>query len=625
MFALWLSLALAAPTFQYERRIGQRIDRGPGRMNYPSGITVDAVSGDVYVNDLLFNRIQRFSANGTFITQWNRNKTLGIDWDPVTQTLWAAVWEGDQIARYDANGKELLVLGTGKPSAGADGFNTPHDVSVDVRNGDVYVLDSGNKRVVVLNKEGQRVREFPIQGISPFGIALHPQGQFLVISDPGTRRVYQLGLDGTPIRDWGGQGSEPGQLRWCRDVSIDAQGFVYVADTDNERGQKFTAEGQFVSFFQGPNNRAKGHFHPRAIEVNTATGELYAAAAYANRVDRFDANLRYQMSFGGHEKDGAVFNTPRPITINSKTGEVFVGDWFDHRVRRFDKEGSYLGTFDGWLEPQTDMEGRQFPQAFIDDPRTGMWVSKEDQFFPSAMQVDAKGQIWIIHEVMNYPDDPRKQADWIVRRHNPQGVTIDGFGNPEFPQSANMRGLALDESGTALFIANSDSNKVMKVDLAGTTLWSVGAKGSGTGQFHWPAGLALDTVRNRLYVADAYNHRIAVLNPVNGQTLSTFGEKGEGPGQLGLGQYASLALDAAGNLYVSEATNGRVQVFDPDGKPLTTIGRKGGGGIGQWTNLSGIAIWNNRLFVVDTNGYEVEVWKIDPTGSTPSTPPRGKP
>lgn len=614
--------AQAAPmTFELEARMGKRIDRGPGTFNYPSGITVNPTTGEVYVNDLLFNRIQKFDANGAFITQWNRNQSLGIDVDPTTGNLWVAVWEGDQVVQYDPNGTLLVTYGTGRPGNGLGEVNTPHDVSVDFRNGDVYVLDSGNKRVVVLDKTGQRLREFPVKVDQAFGIALHPGGDFLVISDPGTRAVIKLDLNGKELARWAGQGSAPREFRWCRDVSVDAAGFIYVADTDNERGQKLDRDGNFVSFFQGPNDRVHGAFHPRAVEVNAKTGELYAAAAYANRIDRFDKELQFKGSFGGHEKDAGVLNTPRTLTVNPVNGDVYVGDWFDHRVRRFDATGRFIQAFDGWLDGQTDRNGGPFPATFAADPRSGMWVSKEDQFFPASLWFDSAGMLWTLREVMHYPDDPRLQADWVIRRLTADGKFVSGVGNPAFPQSAKMRGLVVDLDDGAIYVGNSDEDKVMRLKLDGSTVWSVGQKGAGPGQFNWPAGIALDKLRGRLYVADTNNERITLLG-LDGTVQGTFGSKGEGPGQFELGQFTHLALDEHGNLYVADTGNGRVQVFDPDQKLLATLGQKGSGGTGKWTGFGAIAVSRGRLYVLDTNGYEVEVYKI---GLPPTPPPPPRP
>ncbi len=75
-----------------------------------------------------------------------------------------------------------------------------------------------------------------------------------------------------------------------------------------------------------------------------------------------------------------------------------------------------------------------------------------------------------------------------------------------------------------------------------------------------------------IYISDGYiNSRVAIDR--DGEWVKTFGEPGAGPGQLNTPH--SIAADVAGNLYVADRGNKRVQVFDPDGKVLREI-RVGG-------------------------------------------------
>jgi tripartite motif-containing protein 71 len=485
----------------------------------------------------------------------------------------------------------------------------PHDVGVDYRNGDLYVLDSNNKRVQIFSREGSYKREFPGRFVEPFGISVHPKGDFLCVADPGSREVVKFSLEGQELARYGGQGSAAGKFRWSRDCAIDEQGHIYVADTDNERAQKLDAEGNFMGFIIGPNTREKGSFHPRSIAVNSKTGEVYAAAAYANRIDRFNSELKHIQSWGAHNKDGPVFSTPRSIAVNPKNGEIYVGDFWDHRVRRFDSTGKYLGSFDGWAPTQTDLQGNPLPPDFATTPETVMWVSKEDQFFPVALSIDADSNIWVIREAMHYDDDPRMQADWIIRRYTADGRFIEGFGSPDFPRNAKMRGMALDPSAQVLYIANSENHRLMKFDFKGNRLWAVGGKGSAESQFNWPAGVALDPQRKRLYVVDVENNRVQKFD-TDGNFIKSWGKAGKGPGEFAFNGFSSIAVDDKGYVYVGDTKNARVQVFDPEGRYINSVGQPGQGAEGKWNNFSGIAVLKDRLYVVDTNGYEIEIWKI---------------
>ncbi len=85
--------------------------------------------------------------------------------------------------------------------------------------------------------------------------------------------------------------------------------------------------------------------------------------------------------------------------------------------------------------------------------------------------------------------------------------------------------------------------------------------------FYMPSTIAADSAGN-LYVLDTGNHRIQKFG-ADGKYLATYGRQGQGPGEF---LYPSwLSLDPQGFLYVSDPNNQRVQVLTPDGKDHKTI------------------------------------------------------
>lgn len=85
--------------------------------------------------------------------------------------------------------------------------------------------------------------------------------------------------------------------------------------------------------------------------------------------------------------------------------------------------------------------------------------------------------------------------------------------------------------------------------------------------FYMPANIVVDDAGN-MYVLDSGNHRIQKFGP-DGKYLATLGRQGQGPGEF---LYPSrLDIDSAGFLYVSDPHNNRVQVLTSDGKDHKTI------------------------------------------------------
>ena len=102
-------------------------------------------------------------------------------------------------------------------------------------------------------------------------------------------------------------------------------------------------------------------------------------------------------------------------------------------------------------------------------------------------------------------------------------------------------------------------------------VWSMNL--SGNGQFNVPAGVAVDHAGN-VYVADSGNNRIQKFDSI-GKFIATWGSSGSGNGQFsGIG---GVALDSAGNVYVADQGNNRIQKFDSIGKFIATWGSSGSG------------------------------------------------
>ena len=593
--------------FRYD--FGRRIDTSEGKTNYPSNIALDQDSGDVYVMDLYFNRIQRFDKDGNFITMWPSSQSLGLAYSTFDDSLWVAAWHADEIRKFDQNGTLLLTLGGSGSDPGQ--FDFPHDVAVHPTTGEIYVLDTDNARVQIFDAAGTYQREWALGGNpqQPFGIEIDPTGQWCVITNSGNREVLKYGVDGTPLANWWRPGSGPGEFRWPRDAAIDADGDILIADTDNERAQRLDANGEFVDWILGPNDRENGEFHPRSIEVNRSTGMVYATASYAHRIDRIDADGNYVDSFGMRTREGPVFNLIKGIAVAPGSGDVYVSDWLDHRIKRFDNHGRYLGQFDAWIEEQTDHDGVPIPESFPNDPTTRMWVIKEDQAFPAGISVDTDGNVWMIRGSMHYEDDPRLQADWLVRRWTKTGEFMSGFGHEDFPRTSKVRDLAVDSVHERIYVVNSDEHLLMKFDYAGNLVWKVGGFGTADGKFNYPTGVVLDLDGDRVYVCEAGNDRIQVFT-LEGQHVSTFASRGTGDGQLRISDFSHMAYDPKGYLFVADTGNNRVAVFDRDGGWVTSMGEQGYGGHGRYAGFTAIAVHDGQLFVGDNAGYEIEVYQI---------------
>jgi len=131
---------------------------------------------------------------------------------------------------------------------------------------------------------------------------------------------------------------------------------------------------------------------------------------------------------------------------------------------------------------------------------------------------------------------------------------------------------------------------------------SFGSSGSGNGQFKYPAGSAIDTAGN-IWVADGENNRIQKFNE-KGEYVSKFGSAGSGNGQFNFPN--DLAIDASGNIWVADTNNNRIQKFNEKGEYLAQYGTKGSGN-GQLYSPQSIAIdEKGNVWVADASNGRVQ-------------------
>ena len=91
-----------------------------------------------------------------------------------------------------------------------------------------------------------------------------------------------------------------------------------------------------------------------------------------------------------------------------------------------------------------------------------------------------------------------------------------------------------------------------------------GLRGSGDGEFRWPQSLAIDNQAN-VYVSESTNDRVQVFDP-EGMFLNKWGCTGTEDGEFIRPQ--GLVIGSDGNVYVSDRDNNRIQVFDSQGRFL---------------------------------------------------------
>lgn len=276
----------------------------PVPLNHPLDIAV-APDGSVYVADEFNNRIAIYDADGAFAGELTGssdslplNRPNGIDFD-ASGNLWVADTWNYRIANFDLATQALLdawgqpgLFGAEAQTDPTDGLWGPRDVEIGP-DGNVYVSDTGNKRIRVYSPAGEWIRDIGSAGSSlgqldePAGIALGSDR--LYVADTWNQRISVFALDGTPlysfdVRGWyEDQGNRPY-------IALDEpRGLLYVGDPDSGRVLVYDTQGNCVGSFGQPSDQPLDLSQINVVGGIAVAddGSVYVVDTGANRLLRF--------------------------------------------------------------------------------------------------------------------------------------------------------------------------------------------------------------------------------------------------------------------------------------------------------------------------------------------------
>ena len=131
--------------------------------------------------------------------------------------------------------------------------------------------------------------------------------------------------------------------------------------------------------------------------------------------------------------------------------------------------------------------------------------------------------------------------------------------------------------------------------------------------FNTPMGVAVDGAGN-VYVADTYNHRIQKYDS-SGSYVSTLGVTGvTGTDNSHFNGPCGVAVDGSGNVYVAETYNHRIQKYDSSGSYVSTLGVTGVTGTdnSHFNTPMGVAVDGaGNVYVADTYNYRIQKYNSE--------------
>lgn len=168
----------------------------------------------------------------------------------------------------------------------------------------------------------------------------------------------------------------------------------------------------------------------------------------------------------------------------------------------------------------------------------------------------------------------------------------------------SAHGVRIDREGH-IWVADHNGHMVLKLNPAGRVVMVLGRRdqpGTTETSFNRPTDVAIAPT-GEIYVSDGYGNSRVMKFSKDGKFLTQWGKKGAAPGEFNLPH--SIILDAAGQVYVADRENHRIQIFTPEGKFVK-----------EWKGLGspwGLAIVpSGEIFMAD--GYANRVLKLAADG-----------
>ena len=219
----------------------------PGQFNEPWGL-VTAQDGTIYVADTWNHRIQHLDQEGNVLHVWGTHIDTGGEligegqfWGPrdlaidQEDNIYVTDTGNKRIQKFDSEGNFIAQFGGVGAEPGQ--FSEPVGIAV-APNGTIYVADTWNRRIQSFAPDFTPLAQMPVRAWDNQNILNKPYiaatNDRIWITDPEGFRLIELNTQGEPQRVWGTFGDSPTQVNVPLGLRFDGER-LWVADSENNR------------------------------------------------------------------------------------------------------------------------------------------------------------------------------------------------------------------------------------------------------------------------------------------------------------------------------------------------------------------------------------------------------
>jgi tripartite motif-containing protein 2/3/tripartite motif-containing protein 71 len=306
-----------------------------------------------------------------------------------------------------------------------------------------YQATSQGRHQLHIKVEGEHIKGSPftvtvimlvipiktISGVTrPSGVAVNQRGEIIVAERYG-HCISIFSPRGEKLRCFRSKGSKPGQFKEPRGVTVDDDGNILVADSGNDRIQKFTSDNKhnITSVGSRGSNRLQ-FFLPVGVAISPITKNIAILEFRNRRVQILNPDLTFNSSIG--DDYHGQFSLPLDIAFDS-TGNMYVADTGNKRdIQVFIPEGKHKYIY-----------LRQFRKAGKDDAGLGT---------PSGIHIDSDNIMYITEGVNHRISLFTLEGKFLMSL----GIEGDGPGRFNYPC-----GITVDKQGI-VYVADYYNNRI---------------------------------------------------------------------------------------------------------------------------------------------------------------------
>jgi DNA-binding beta-propeller fold protein YncE len=253
--------------------------------------------------------------------------------------IWVTDPDRARIFGFNPDGSYATLIHRGPAGPGAGRIQRTEGIGTD-EDGNLYVCDYGNEKVLVFGPDGTFVREWSVP--LPTDVAVRG-GRVVVSSIPG---VSVFTTTGTLMSVWGKRGRGPDEFDAAHGVALAADGTAYIADTQNQRVKAYDKDGKLlwiwpVSKTQSPMPGLIPTGSPDTVQMPTSValdgnGRLIVVDAFG--FDLVVLNVTTKAAtlvarYGDYGEQDGFFNYPTGIAYDADRDWIAVADTFNNRVQ----------------------------------------------------------------------------------------------------------------------------------------------------------------------------------------------------------------------------------------------------------------------------------------------------